>query len=57
MDILITSVTRINSHRYIINYVSEDRYNDWSEYFSLALMLREYFNGGTYILNHIKTLF
>ena len=31
------------------------RYNDWSEYFSLALMLREHFNGGTYILNHIKT--
>ena len=53
--ILITSVTRINSHRYIVNYVSEDRYNDWSEYFSLALMLREHFNGGTYILNHIKT--
>ena len=40
---------------YIVNYVSEDRYNDWSEYFSLALMLREHFNGGTYILNHIKT--
>ena len=54
-SILITSITRINNHRYIVNYVSEERYNDWSEYFSLALMLREHFNGGTYILNHIKT--
>ncbi len=55
--IIITRVSRkadsSNDYEYIINYVSDDRYNDWHEYFDLVLFLGKC-HGGRYTLRHLK---
>lgn len=55
--IVITRVSRkadsSNDYEYIINYVSDDRYNDWHEYFDLVLFLGKC-HGGRYTLRHLR---
>ena len=40
-------------YEYIINYVSDDLYDDWHAYFNLALLLGKKC-GGKYTLKHVK---
>ena len=40
-------------YEYIINYVSDDLYDDWHNYFNLALLLGKKC-GGKYTLKHVK---
>lgn len=42
-----------NNCEYIINYVSENAYDDWKEYFNLALHMKRK-KSERYILKHIK---
>ncbi|MCH5352626.1 MAG: hypothetical protein J1E06_04080 [Acutalibacter sp.] len=53
-------ITRVSSQAdrkgyYIINYVSEERHPDWSDYFDLALEMRRQF-GGKYTLRHVRSI-
>ncbi len=41
------------NYEYIINYVSDDLYDDWHAYFNLALLLGKKC-GGKYTLKHVK---
>lgn len=41
------------NYEYIVNYISDNQYDDWHFYFDLALTLGKCF-GGKYILKHIK---
>ena len=56
-QIIITRVAprydKVGNYEYIVNYVYEYRYDDWSLYFDLALMLSRCY-GGKYMLRHMK---
>jgi hypothetical protein len=54
MDIIITRVTSRHEGEYIINYVSDSGYDDWTEFTDLIYPMTRQYNG-RYILNHIKT--
>lgn len=43
------------NYEYIVNYVSDNLYNDWHLYFDLAITLGKCF-GGKYILKHVKKI-
>ena len=54
--IIITRVTQSSSGRrpeYIVNYVSDARYNDYHPYFDLAIQLSQ-IERGRYVLRHVK---